>query len=906
MAAIGQKLGVYEVVAKLGAGGMGEVYRARDPRLGRDVAIKVLPETFVADRERLARFEREARLLASLNHPNIAQIYGLEGSVAAAPGAPARPGDTGPYIVMELVAGETLADRLAAGRGAGVPVEEARRMARQLIDALEAAHERGIVHRDLKPANITITPEGVVKVLDFGLAKADVEATAGDLSQSPTLTADHTRDGVILGTAAYMSPEQARGKPVDKRTDIWAFGCVLFELLTGTKAFPGETVSDTIGAILHREPDWQGLPAAVPRRLRELLTKCLQKDARLRLRDIGDARYDLDAPSDAAPAAASSSPSSFPGWVWPASALAIVGLAAAAWILRPAASTSAAAPRLSPAVRVTNTLAEEFGPAISPDGKWLAYYSNSGGRTDLMVKYLDSGATLNLTASQKLELPARAGIGGVAISPDGTQIAFGVRPDPSQNVFDTWVIPGPVGGAPRKLISGVPAIQWSPDGRQMAYSVPGSTRGDQLTVASSDGTGERTLVAREGGRHIHWFVWSRDGQYVYFIATWDTWHDEPSATWRVPAKGGPAEVVLDTARRTIYPVPLPSGALIFAGNPDTLDLGLWWRPPNGGAPVALTNGVGEHTESRASADGRRIVTTLLTRHQALASVAVNDAAPAIRNLTDGFGGDLDPSVDRQTGRIAFSSSRSGSRNLWIARSDGGDPAPLTTGTAIDERPSFSPDGQQIAFVSDRDGRRGIWVMSAQGGAPKLLAHEIVLDTLTWSRDGQRIMFARPGGPLPALASVSAAGGAVEAVKLPTEGGYAPGLSPADDSIAYIEPATVPLPPPATAGAARNRITFIDSRGSMLFSALPRQNTNYGNGFLAWAPDGKRVAVASVPANASSQIWIVEPGATPPIRKLIEFPIAIRPRGLTWAKEGDRVIFGSQEFNGDLVLYDVMP
>src|SRR6201988_61974 len=244
----GVRLGPYEILDTIGAGGMGEVYRARDTRLGREVALKVLPETFVADRERLARFEREARLLASLNHQNIAQIYGLEGQP--------------PFIVMELVAGDTIADKLTGGRG--LPLAEVLPLARQIIEALDAAHEKGIIHRDLKPANIKVTPEGVVKVLDFGLAKvADGERPASDLSHSPTITSDHTRHGVILGTAAYMSPEQARGKPVDKRSDIWAFGCVLFEMLTGRRAFPGETVSDTIGAILHSEPAWDSLPASL-------------------------------------------------------------------------------------------------------------------------------------------------------------------------------------------------------------------------------------------------------------------------------------------------------------------------------------------------------------------------------------------------------------------------------------------------------------------------------------------------------------------------------------------------------------------------------------------------------------------------------------------------------------------
>jgi serine/threonine protein kinase len=260
---------------------MGEVYRARDTKLGRDVAIKVLPEAVAREQERLARFEREGRTLAALNHPNIAIIHGLE--------------DTGGVraLVMELVEGPTLADRIARGP---VPPAEALSIARQIVDAFDAAHERGIVHRDLKPANIKITPEGVVKVLDFGLAKAADELLHPDLTQSPTITGVNTRDGVILGTAAYMSPEQARGAVVDKRTDIWAFGCVLYEMLAGRSAFGRDTLSDTLVSILDRDPDWTALPPGTPAHVRALMRRCLEKDQKRRLRDIGDARSDLDAP----------------------------------------------------------------------------------------------------------------------------------------------------------------------------------------------------------------------------------------------------------------------------------------------------------------------------------------------------------------------------------------------------------------------------------------------------------------------------------------------------------------------------------------------------------------------------------------------------------------------------------
>jgi serine/threonine protein kinase len=294
--ATGTRLGPYEITGPLGAGGMGEVYRARDTKLGREVAIKILPAALAADRERLARFEREAQSLAELNHPHIAQVYAFE-SVATPAAADAAPFHA---LVMELVEGPTLADRLAQGP---LPLAEALPLARQLAEALEAAHEQGIVHRDLKPANIKVRDDGTVKVLDFGLAKAMEKASGAGLQASgtgfahpPTITspAAMTRAGVVLGTAAYMSPEQARGKPVDRRTDIWAFGVVLYEMLTGRRAFDGETVSDAIAAVLQTETDLTRLPPETPAPVRRLLERTLRKDARQRLRDIGDARLVLD------------------------------------------------------------------------------------------------------------------------------------------------------------------------------------------------------------------------------------------------------------------------------------------------------------------------------------------------------------------------------------------------------------------------------------------------------------------------------------------------------------------------------------------------------------------------------------------------------------------------------------
>src|SRR5882762_5023441 len=294
----GTRLGVYEITAQIGEGGMGEVYRATDTKLGRDVALKVIPDTFALDADRLARFQREAQLLASLNHPHIAAIYGFEDS-----------GKTH-ALVLELVEGETLADRIARGP---IPLDEALPIAKQIAEALEAAHEQGIIHRDLKPANIKVRPDGAVKVLDFGLAKAmePTGAMSPNVSQSPTITTPAmTQAGMILGTAAYMSPEQAKGRTVDKRSDVWAFGAVLYEMVTGRRAFEGDDVSDTLARILLKEPDWTALPAAVPPAVVTVLRRCLQKDRKQRVRDIGDVSLALEGafetavPETAAPAPA--------------------------------------------------------------------------------------------------------------------------------------------------------------------------------------------------------------------------------------------------------------------------------------------------------------------------------------------------------------------------------------------------------------------------------------------------------------------------------------------------------------------------------------------------------------------------------------------------------------------------
>jgi eukaryotic-like serine/threonine-protein kinase len=407
----GTRLGTYEIKDSLGAGGMGEVYRARDTKLHREVAIKVLPAIFAGDPDRLGRFEREAHTLAALNHPNIAQIYGLEGSA----------------LVMELVDGEDLAARLARGP---FPVDEMLSVARQLADALDAAHDHGIVHRDLKPANVKIRADGTVKVLDFGLAKAVGHPEIGmpnPTGMLPTITSPAmTHAGVILGTAAYMAPEQARGQPVDKRADIWALGCVLYELLTGRRAFGGDNVTDTIAAVVRGEPDWTLLPGDTPASIRRLLRRCLEKDRKRRLADAADARLEIEsAQSPAADdAGIVAAPQHARRLAVPIGATAIVALLAGAsmtWLATRSAPQAARAVRLQAAFPAQTTLS--MGPigsevAMAPDGSRILYVGQAAppAPPQLFVRSLDSGETSPIVGTEYAQAPF--------FSPDGEMVAF--------------------------------------------------------------------------------------------------------------------------------------------------------------------------------------------------------------------------------------------------------------------------------------------------------------------------------------------------------------------------------------------------------------------------------------------------------------------------------------------------
>jgi eukaryotic-like serine/threonine-protein kinase len=738
---IGQEIGPYRVLGKLGEGGMGEVYRARDTKLQRDVAIKVLPDLFARDPERRARFEREARTLASLNHPHIAQVYGVEGTA----------------LIMEFVDGEDLSQRISkSGR---IPIEDALPIALQIAEALEAAHEQGIIHRDLKPANIKVRPDGGVKVLDFGLAKAlnppdssAVPVGAASMENSPTITSPFQMSalGVILGTAAYMAPEQAKGKPLDKRVDIWAFGCVLYEMLTGTRPFAGEDVTDTLAAIVRADPDWTALPPDTPSSIRRLLRRCLEKDRRERLHDIGDARLDLkDARPDgtfagAQPVAGVRRRTVVPWLLFTAASLAAIAIGVYARSMRPDPDTRDYRSVIIPPASLTVAPARRL--QISPDGRRLAFVApDASGRTVLWVRPVN-----DLEAQP---LAGTAGAGAPYWSPDSRWIAFQAEgklrkieatggsvstlcdasdaPPGTWNRDDVIVLTGPSGlvrvsakGGPRvsvtKLRETGERIHISPfflpDGRRFLYSSPsGGSAAPTVYVGSLDGSEPTRLLDGTAAQYA--------SGHVLFLrgSTLMAQRFDPD---RLALSGEPVRVAEDiqinTSTGTGAFSVSQTGVLVFQSGP-SVGTRLTWLD-RAGKRLGYLSDAGPYADVQLSPDGKWASATKTSQsgHSDvwLFEIARNLARRFTFDASGGFGALWVPGPGA---RLAYASRRDKAADLFQRPVDGTGEEELLLRDGTDKHPvGFSPDGRFLLYEIPTGAARGkFWVLPIADRKPYL-------------------------------------------------------------------------------------------------------------------------------------------------------------------------------------------
>jgi Tol biopolymer transport system component len=732
----GGRLGAFEVVSLLGEGGMGQVYRARDTKLNRDVALKILPTAFATDPERLARFKREAQILAALDHPNVGAIYGFEDA------------DGTHALVLQLVEGPTLADRIGQGP---LSIDEALPIAKQIAEALETAHEQGIVHRDLKPANIKVTPDGRVKVLDFGLAKLLETDTAGSvrsamLTNSPTITTPAmTMAGVILGTAAYMSPEQAKGRPADKRSDIWAFGCVLYEMLTGTRAFDGEDISDTLAFVLMKPPAWDTLPKTTPTAVRTLLRRALEKDRKRRLPDIGSARLDIDEAiatsasethSERSPVAVAASRK---GWrvamPW---ALAVgfatgFALALANWAPWKQAATPSLF-RVSAELGADASLALGGAPgaelALSRDGRLLVFTAQrASGASQLYVRRLDQLTATPLAGTEDARNPF--------LSPSGEWVGFFAGAKLKKIAV--------TGGGVVTLCDAMSGRggTWGENGT-IAFTANGSN-GVSMSVVSEAGGQPKLLTKLAEGESTHrWPQFLRGGNAILFTSGFTGQYDDAEiVVQQLP--DGPRKVV---QRGGFYGRYLPSGHLVYVHGgtlfavPFDLD-----RLELTGTPAPVAEGVNASTGTGganfAVSDSGTLVYLQGPSAGLEAPIAWMDRTGKTTPLSATPIAWSNPQFSPDGTRLALDNQIPGGLPaIWVYDWARDTPTRLTFSSRADIRPQWTPDGQRIAFSSTRDGPMNIYWQRADGagGVQRLSNGARTQIATSWHPSGKFLAF----------------------------------------------------------------------------------------------------------------------------------------------------------------------
>jgi serine/threonine-protein kinase len=718
----GARIGSYEVIAILGEGGMGKVWRARHLGLKRDDALKLLPDAFVADPERLARFEREAQVLASLNHPNIAHVYGLEETGGAR------------ALVMELVEGETLADRVARGR---IPVDESIAIARQIADALDAAHAHGIIHRDLKPANISLRPDGIVKVLDFGLAKVvEPAVVSSSVTMSPTITSPATMPGMILGTAAYMAPEQAQGGPVDKRTDMWAFGCVLYEMLTGRRPFAGHAPMDVIAQVLAGQPDWSALPPGLPDGAARVLRRCLEKNVQRRLRDAADARLDLEDRGGDAGQAVQGSRRTY--W-WVAALVAVSAMALAIGVATGRrVRNTAAAPVLRTSIVLPPGQSFQTGRravAISPDGQQIIYSLSDG----LHIRQLD--------AFESRPIPGTANAINPAFSPDGRRVAV-------------WTLQGlrnidPLTGTTTALRSPtvdmggiLGSLSWDEYGLMVTQGASG------VYLFPPDSTDGRRIIELAAGEAVSSAEMLPGGEHVLMTILSLSPGRPGSATGQVVVhalQNGSRTTVIESGSDARY---LPSGHIVYAAGGALYAMefdvetrrarGEPWAVVEG---VRATNVINATTHYAVSDTGTLVYVPGQPMSPALAlDLVQSDRKGGVRFLHLPAAPYETPRVSPDGRLVAVGTDDGKEGNIWIHDlSRPSSARKLTVGMGRHRFPVWSPDGRRIVFQSNREGDTALFSQAADGSDAPLRMTKAEAGAVhtpeSWSPSGTDLLFA---------------------------------------------------------------------------------------------------------------------------------------------------------------------
>ncbi len=831
---------------------MGEVYRARDTRLDRDVAIKVLPAAFTEDADRLARFEREAKLLAQLQHPNIASIFGLEQSGGAR------------ALVMELVEGDDLSVLMASGP---MPVDEVRKIARQIAEALEEAHEKGIVHRDLKPQNVKVSPDGKAKVLDFGLAKAmdrsGAGASAADLGRSPTmvdsptLTAmPGTQMGVILGTAGYMAPEQARGRPVDRRADIWAFGVLLYEMLAGRRLFAGETVSDTLAAVLRQEVDWSLLPKDLAATDRRLLERCLERDPKRRLRDIGEARFALEQPARDAPPAITvpSSARNRRWWLLPLAAAA--GIAAGFGFARlmapsPAEHSRNTALRITPVTNSGNVISA----AVSPDGRYVVYVESDQGLQSLWLQQVAGGQTLRLVADQPVAY------WGHAFTPDGNAIYFAHRSDaePRGALFSISTL----GGAPRRLLGDIDStVTFSPDGRQIAFVRLQHPTAEEtsLVVAGADGSNPKALASFRFPEFVAGIFfgapsWSPDGRHIATAigVRGGAGEESRSRLALVAVEGGKVTTLADPGWETAAQCAwLPDGRslLVIARGSDQANTQVWAVSYPGGEARKVTNDLNDRRIISLTADGRTLVSVAGAVSSTVWSAPLAGSGRSrrmTRALTDG----LDGVAFSPEGKLVYTSDVGEASGLWMAGLEGADRGPLF---ALSEGgrtgyPSVADDGTVFFAVRGRAGV-AIHALDRGGSTSRVVARDALFAPFEVSRDGRFLVYGALLKGIPRVVRVARDGSDPRPI---FDGpAYRPALHPSGTRVAFY----------FTDSAEKPRLGVCSVEGGPLLLDVPAEPASPSSR-LVLRDEG--IYLNTVPGNRSN-VWLLPAGGGP-ARKL---------------------------------------